>query len=91
MTTTFAPEEGSVRNELTLFKGLFAISLIFGIALIVITLSLGYNVCTRDIQIIEENTNNKRWMEENRGHWKNTRSSPSLMGNRTEFERVSSF
>ncbi|KAL7080090.1 hypothetical protein ACQ4LE_000284 [Meloidogyne hapla] len=90
MTTTFAPEEGSVRNELTLFKGLFAISLIFGIALIVITLSLGYNVCTRDLQIIENKTN-KRWMDENRGNWRNSRSSPSLMGNRTEFERVSSF
>jgi len=50
MTTTFAPEEGSVRNELTLFKALFAISILLGIGLLVLTLSLGYNVCTRPIR-----------------------------------------
>lgn len=50
MTTTFAPEEGSVRNELVLFKGLFGIFLLLFIALLVLALSLGYNVCTRPIR-----------------------------------------
>ncbi|CAK5090819.1 unnamed protein product [Meloidogyne enterolobii] len=86
MTTTFPPEEGSVRNELTLFKGLFGICLIFGIILIVITLSLGYNVCTRDLQIVEENSKSKE-------NWRNTRrlTSPPFIERREEFERVSNF
>ncbi|KAL3096936.1 hypothetical protein niasHS_002652 [Heterodera schachtii] len=50
MTTTFSPEEGSVRNEMVLFKGLFGVSLLVLIALLVLTLSLGYNVCTRPLR-----------------------------------------
>uniref|UniRef100_A0A914GZ99 Carboxylesterase type B domain-containing protein n=1 Tax=Globodera rostochiensis TaxID=31243 RepID=A0A914GZ99_GLORO len=50
MTTTFPPEEGSVRNELVLFRGMFGVSMLALIALLVLALSFGYNVCTRPLR-----------------------------------------
>uniref|UniRef100_A0A183C5V9 Tyrosinase_Cu-bd domain-containing protein n=1 Tax=Globodera pallida TaxID=36090 RepID=A0A183C5V9_GLOPA len=50
MTTTFSPEEGSVRNELVLFRGMFGVSMLALIAMLVLALSLGYNVCTRPLR-----------------------------------------
>jgi hypothetical protein len=78
MTTTFAPEEGSVRNELTLFKSLFSISILFGIGLLVLALSLGYNVCTRPMREAGWRRGTEAW---------HAGRSPA---GRTEMERISS-
>lgn len=47
MTTTFPPSEVSVRRSLVTFQVMEGISIVIIMVLLVISLSMGYAICTR--------------------------------------------